>query len=228
MQFMPSTWARYGVDVNRDGFRTPTTPPTRSSPPPAISSGRRRHDIRAAIFAYNHSQAYVNSVMLRARLLGGTPPALLGAITGLTEARFPVYAAAHYSDGFPSTEGASPGASPHTVPGTTIYTQANAPAIAVQDGRIVRIVHSGRSVRLSLRDAYGNTYTYAELGSSQRSTRCSKRSSDPLAARPPGAHGALRAPRPARALPARVERRRAPSGPALRTSTCTRCTSAPR
>ncbi len=166
MQFMPSTWARYGVDVNRDGFQDPYNPAD------AIFAAARylersggATDIRAAVFAYNHSQAYVNSVMLRARLLGGAPPALLGAIIGLTEARFPVYAAAHYSDGFPSTEGASPGATTHTVPGTTIYTQANAPAIAVQDGRVVQILHSGPlGPSISLRDAYGNTYTYAELG----------------------------------------------------------------
>jgi hypothetical protein len=162
MQFMPSTWAQYGVDVNRSGYRDPYNPAD------AIFAAARylaaaggAKDIRAAIFAYNHSQAYVTSVLLRARLLGGTPPALLGAITGLTEARFPVYAAAHYSDGFPATEGPAP----LTVPGTTIYTQSRAPVIAVQDGRVVRISQSGPlGASISLRDAYGNTYTYAELG----------------------------------------------------------------
>jgi hypothetical protein len=162
MQFMPSTWAQYGVDVNRNGYQDPYNPAD------AIFAAARylaaaggEKDIRSAIFAYNHSQAYVSSVLLRARLLGGTPPALLGAITGLTEARFPVYAAAHYSDGFPTTEGSSP----RTVPGTTIYSQADAPVIAVQDGRVVRISQSGSlGASISLRDAYGNTYTYAELG----------------------------------------------------------------
>ena len=49
--------------------------------------------------------------MLRAQLLGGTPSELLGAITGLTEARFPVHAAAHYSDGFATApaSGSTPG-----------------------------------------------------------------------------------------------------------------------
>ncbi|HEY2631660.1 MAG TPA: lytic murein transglycosylase [Solirubrobacteraceae bacterium] len=162
MQFMPSTWAQYGVDVNRDGFQDPYNPAD------AIFAAARYlkqsggdTDIRAAVFSYNHSQAYVNSVMLRARLLGGTPPQLLGAITGLTESRFPVYAAAHYSDGFPSTEGVAS----HTVPGTTIYTQADAPVIAVQDGRITQIENPGPlGPSISLRDAYGNTYTYAGLG----------------------------------------------------------------
>lgn len=162
MQFMPSTWAQYGVDANRSGYEDPYNPAD------AIFAAARylaaaggAKDIRGAIFAYNHSQAYVTSVLLRARLLGGTPPALLGAITGLTEARFPVYAAAHFSDGFPTTEGSSP----RTVPGTTIYTHGGAPVIAVQDGRVVRISQAGPlGPSISLRDAYGNTYTYAELG----------------------------------------------------------------
>jgi murein DD-endopeptidase MepM/ murein hydrolase activator NlpD len=162
MQFMPSTWAQYGVDVNRDGFQDPYNPAD------AIFAAARylkqsggATDIRAAVFSYNHSQAYVNSVMLRARLLGGTPPQLLGAITGLTESRFPVYAAAHFSDGFPNTEGVPS----HTVPGTTIYTEADAPVIAVQDGRVTQIAHSGSlGPSISLKDPYGNTYTYAGLG----------------------------------------------------------------
>ena len=163
MQFLPSTWGQYGVDVNNDGFEDP------NNPADAIFAAARYlkaaggdTDIRAAILAYNHSQAYLNSVLLRARLLGGTPPELLGAITGLTEARFPVYAASHYDDVFPATEGSSP----HTVPGTTIVSQDGAPVIAVQDGVITQIGDAGPLGRsISLRDAYGNTYTYSELGS---------------------------------------------------------------
>jgi hypothetical protein len=162
MQFLPSTWDQYGVDVNNDGFEDPYNPAD------AVFAAARYlkaaggdTDIRAAILAYNHSQAYLNSVLLRARLLGGTPPQLLGAITGLTEARFPVYAAAHYDDVFPATEGTSP----HTVPGTTIVSQDGAPVIAVQDGTIVHIGQAGALGRsISLEDAYGNTYIYSELG----------------------------------------------------------------
>ncbi len=163
MQFLPSTWNQFGVDVNNDGFEDPYNPAD------AIFAAARYlkaaggdTDIRAAILAYNHSQAYLNSVLLRARLLGGTPPELLGAITGLTEARFPVYAASHYDDAFPATAGSSP----HTVPGTTIVSQDGAPVIAVQDGVITQIAQAGPLGRsISLRDAYGNTYIYSELGS---------------------------------------------------------------
>ena len=164
MQFLPSEWAQYGVDANGDGFKDPYNPAD------AIFAAARylraaggNTNIKAAVFSYNHSQAYVESVMLRAQLLGGTPSELLGAITGLTEARFPVHAAAHYADGFPAV---SVGAGqPRTLVGTTIYSQAGAPVIAVQDGEIVQIGDSpslGHFV--ALRDAYGNTYVYAGLG----------------------------------------------------------------
>jgi murein DD-endopeptidase MepM/ murein hydrolase activator NlpD len=165
MQFLPSEWAQYGVDANGDGYRDPYNPAD------AIFAAARylraaggNTSIKAAVYSYNHSQAYVESVMLRAQLLGGTPSELLGAITGLTEARFPVHAAAHYSDGFPTVATGSSGA-PKTLVGTTIYSQAGAPVIAVQDGEVVQIGDSpalGHFV--ALRDAYGNTYVYAELG----------------------------------------------------------------
>ncbi len=170
MQFLPAEWAQYGVDANGDGFKDPYNPAD------AIFAAARylraaggTTNIRTAVYSYNHSQAYVSSVMLRAQLLGGTPPGLLGAITGLTEARFPVHAAAHFSDGFPAAPAGGRSkvgqGSPQTLVGTTIYAQAGAPVIAVQDGEIVQVGHSpalGRFV--SLRDAYGNLYVYAQLG----------------------------------------------------------------
>jgi transglycosylase-like protein with SLT domain len=165
MQFLPSEWAQYGVDANGDGFKDPYNPADA-----IFAAARYLHaaggdtNIKAAVFSYNHSQAYVESVMLRAQLLGGTPSELLGAITGLTEARFPVHAASHYSDGFP-TISAGRSARPTTLVGTTIYSQAGAPVIAVEDGKVVQVGDSpslGRFV--TLRDAYGNTYVYAELG----------------------------------------------------------------
>jgi murein DD-endopeptidase MepM/ murein hydrolase activator NlpD len=169
MQFLPAEWAEYGVDANGDGFKDPYNPAD------AIFAAARylkaagaNTDIRAAVYSYNHSQAYVDSVMLRAQLLGGTPSELLGAITGLTEARFPVHAQAHYSDGFATVaaSGTEPTHPSRTLVGTTIYAPLGAPVIAVQDGEIVGsgVTPSlGRFV--SLRDGYGNTYTYAELGS---------------------------------------------------------------
>jgi murein DD-endopeptidase MepM/ murein hydrolase activator NlpD len=163
MQFLPSSWAQYGIDANGDGFKDPYNPAD------AIFAAARYlraaggdTNIRAGVFSYNHSQAYVDSVMLRAELLGGTPSELLGAITGLTEAHFPVHAAAHFSDGFPTI--ARGAGAPKTLVGTTIYAAAGAPVIAVQDGKIVAIGDSPTLGRfIVLRDAFGNTYTYAQL-----------------------------------------------------------------
>ena len=75
--------------------------------------------------------------MLRAELLGDTPSELLGAVTGITEARFPVHAESHFSDGFTSRRARTPG-TPQTLVGTTIYSQPGAPVIAVQDGESCR------------------------------------------------------------------------------------------
>jgi murein DD-endopeptidase MepM/ murein hydrolase activator NlpD len=163
MQFLPSTWAQYGVDANGDGYKDPYNPAD------AIFTAARylraagaQKSIKAAVFSYNHSATYVASVMLRAQLLGATPSELLGAITGLTEARFPVHAAAHFADGFPTVKD---GTSTRTIPGTTIYAAAGAPVIAVQDGEIVATGDSpSLGHYISLRDAFGNTYTYAGLG----------------------------------------------------------------
>jgi murein DD-endopeptidase MepM/ murein hydrolase activator NlpD len=165
MQFLPAEWAQYGVDANGDGFKDPYNPSD------AIFTAARYlraaggdTNVRAAVFSYNHSQQYVESVMLRAQLLGGTPSELLGAITGLTEAHFPVHAASHFSDGFPAVSAGTSGLS-KTLVGTTIYSQAGAPVVAVQDGEVVRTGESpslGRFV--ALRDAYGNTYVYSRLG----------------------------------------------------------------
>ncbi len=168
MQFLPSSWATYGVDANGDGYEDPYNPADAvfAAARYLAAAGGAQH-IRAAIFSYNHSQEYVESVMLRAQLLGGTPPELLSAIAGLTESRFPVHAPAHFTDGFPAAPATGSGSRPSgTLAGTVIYSQPGAPVIAVQDGEVTAVGDSpalGRYV--SLRDAYGNTYTYARLGS---------------------------------------------------------------
>jgi soluble lytic murein transglycosylase-like protein len=165
MQFLPSSWAMYGVDANGDGYADPYNPADAiyAAARYLKAAGGARH-IDAAIFSYNHSQSYVASVLLRAQLLGGTPASLLETIGSLTEARFPVHAQAHFSDGFPTVPVA--GHSPRTVVGTTVYSRPRAPVIAVQDGTIAAIGVSpvlGRYV--VLRDAYGNLYSYGQLGS---------------------------------------------------------------
>src|SRR3712207_4988278 len=99
MQFMPGTWRMYGVDANDDKKKDPYNPVD------AIFAAARYlkaagapKDMRKAIFAYNHADWYVDSVLLRARLIAGVPTDLIGSLTGLTQGRFPIAARAQYAD----------------------------------------------------------------------------------------------------------------------------------
>src|SRR5579884_874041 len=73
MQFLPSTWARWGFDANGDGVADP------NNPVDAIFSAARylaacggQVDIAAAVYCYNHSDAYVAEVLsLAARYATG-------------------------------------------------------------------------------------------------------------------------------------------------------------
>ena len=48
--------------------------------------------------------------------------------------------------------------------GIDIFAKPGSPVVAVQDGEIVKIAHDRKlGSYLELRDAYGNTYTYAQL-----------------------------------------------------------------
>jgi murein DD-endopeptidase MepM/ murein hydrolase activator NlpD len=178
MQFLPETWATYGVDANGDGRKDPFNPVD------AIFAAARYlkaagadSDLRKAIFAYNHADWYVDSVLMRARLIGGLPSDLVGSLSGLTQGRFPVFAKARYADDLAEQAArrkakgkskranvALPVESDGTRRGIDIFAAPGAPVIAVADGRIVSV---GRSKRLgnfvSLVDAYGNTYTYGHL-----------------------------------------------------------------
>jgi len=175
MQFMPATWKSYGVDANRDGHKDPFNPVD------AIFAAARYlraagagDDLRRSIFAYNHADWYVESVLMRARLIGGLPSDLVGSLTGLTQGHFPVAAKARYADDLSEraatrrvkagTNAAMPIESVPGRRGIDIFANAGSPVIAVQDGRIVAVGKSkalGNYVRM--RDVYGNTYTYAHL-----------------------------------------------------------------
>jgi cell wall-associated NlpC family hydrolase len=77
MQFMPSTWARWGVDANGDGVADP------DNPTDAIFSAARylagcggQFDIARAVYCYNHASWYVNEVMGLASLYSQSGGAL--------------------------------------------------------------------------------------------------------------------------------------------------------
>jgi soluble lytic murein transglycosylase-like protein len=154
MQFMPSSWKAYGVDANGDGRKDPYNPAD------AIFAAARylkaagaKNDIRQAIFAYNHADWYVQSVMLRAKLVRALPDELVDALTGLTQGRFPVAGQARY----PKHGGSESG--------VLIDARDGAAVIAVNDGVVKSYGRSKKlGLHLLLQDAYGNRYTYAHLG----------------------------------------------------------------
>jgi len=178
MQFMPATWRAYGVDANKDGLKDPYNPVD------AIFAAARylraagaEQDIAKAVFAYNHADWYVDSVLMRARVIGGLPPNLVSSLTGLTQGRFPIAAKATYAGELErerkttakGTNAAYVVESDAARRGIRVFARSGARVVAVSDGRVTKI---GRSPRLGryvqLRDVHGNTYTYARLGSVAR------------------------------------------------------------
>jgi hypothetical protein len=71
-QFLGSTWARYGVDADGRGSSNPYDPADAITAMAAyLKASGAPQDWRAALFAYNHSSAYVDSVLaLSRRYLG--------------------------------------------------------------------------------------------------------------------------------------------------------------
>ncbi len=176
MQFLPQTWKEYGVDANGDGVKDPYNPVDA-----IFAAARFLHAAGAsqslpdAIFAFDQAKWYVDSVTLRAKLIGGLPTDLLSSLTGLTDGRFPVHAPARYADDVaegtaqvtPRTAagvGAGAGTSRSGDMAIKIYAKAGSPAIAVHDGVVTGLGETpalGKYVEL--RDVYGNTYTYSGL-----------------------------------------------------------------
>ncbi len=163
MQFMPATWQGYGVDANLDGRADPYNPVD------AIFAAARylqaagaQTDLSKALFAYNHADWYVTSVLQRAQRLAALPSDLVGALTGLAQGRAPVLGKAR-------TVASGAGTAAGQTRSLNLRVKDRAAAVAVTDGTVVRI---GRSARLGrfvqLRDVYGNTYTYGGLASFAR------------------------------------------------------------
>jgi hypothetical protein len=82
MQFMPSTWTRWGMDGDGDGLANPWNPEDAVFAAARYLAAAGAHDsIERAIFAYNHAQWYVDDVLQQAELFGDDP--LLAGAPGL-------------------------------------------------------------------------------------------------------------------------------------------------
>jgi membrane-bound lytic murein transglycosylase B len=176
MQFLPSTWKRYGLDVTDSGTADPYNPVDAIfAAARYLNAAGASKNLGKAIFSYNHANWYVQSVLLRAKLIGGMPEQLIGALSGLVEGHFPVAAPATYADDdverlatrrIHAANAAIPVDSAPGAKGISIFAKRGSPVIAVNDGKIVAIGQSASLGRyIELQDSNGNTYTYGQLGS---------------------------------------------------------------
>jgi hypothetical protein len=176
MQFLPSTWKVWAVAATGNGVADPYNPVD------AIFTAARylkaagaSKNLPNAIFAYNHAWWYVQSVLLRAKLIGGLPSGFIGALTGLVEGHFPVAAPSRYADDYVESlagkklKAANPALTVESNPAQkaiSVYAKQGSPVIAVNDGRVVGLGQNAQWGRyVQLQDSNGNVYTYANLGS---------------------------------------------------------------
>jgi Transglycosylase SLT domain len=83
MQFIPSTWARYGRDGDGDGIADPQNVDDSAVSAAGYLCGQGRDlsrgaDLRAAILSYNHSQTYLQAVLA---LMGRVSPQDTSVVT---------------------------------------------------------------------------------------------------------------------------------------------------
>jgi murein DD-endopeptidase MepM/ murein hydrolase activator NlpD len=93
MQFMPSTWQRWGTDADGNGVADPWNPVDAVySAARYLAASGGGTDIRRAIFSYNHADWYVNEVVQLAQLYGSSASAPADAFQNLPAAQRPVFA----------------------------------------------------------------------------------------------------------------------------------------
>jgi len=97
MQFMPSTWLRWGVDADGDGVADPwrAADAIYAAARYLAASGGQK-DIARAVFSYNHAQWYVDEVLAAARLFrSGGAVAVDRLQQGISTSSADVAAASH-------------------------------------------------------------------------------------------------------------------------------------
>ena len=243
MQFEPSTWLQYGVDALNAGYADPYNPVD------AIFAAARylraagaSTNLRTAILAYNHSEAYAELGAAASEIDRRLPrsgdrhadgPHRRTATGDRQAHRLEQAPATRRRDRRPAlppsssaTAGATatrrqrlpsparpaprprrlraPPRTPRARPGVSLQladvtSEPHARAVAVQDGRVVKLGDSRKLGRyVILQDVYGDVFTYAGLAASPRPIRhpslsplTSVSGSAPGASTPPGAASSL-------------------------------------
>src|SRR4051794_33107169 len=133
MQFMPTTWAVWGADGNRDRHQDPQQidDATLAAAGYLCTGGGSSLDqishLIAAVYSYNHSYAYVSAVLTVAAQYAGLPPNALGVDKvppdpGAKPTKSPSPSPS------PSSPGASPSATTPTKPSPTTTSATRIPA----------------------------------------------------------------------------------------------------
>jgi soluble lytic murein transglycosylase-like protein len=136
MQFMPGTWKTYGVDASGDGVADPYNPVDAIyAAARYLRAGGAPGDLRRAVFAYNHADWYVDSVLKTASIYGSLPGGLVAETGSLAFGRFPVLGRVSYGDDFRRARAAGAPAR-----GLTIDGRAGAAAVATQAVTVRRIL----------------------------------------------------------------------------------------
>ncbi|MFL5894906.1 MAG: lytic murein transglycosylase [Thermoleophilaceae bacterium] len=136
MQFMPSTWRRFGVDASGDGIADPYNPVD------AIYAAARYlkasgvdTDLRGAILSYNHAGWYADRVLQTANVYGSLPDGLLAETGSLALGRFPVRGRVSYGDDYRRALAAG-----EPTRGLTINARPGAAVVATQDVTIEKVL----------------------------------------------------------------------------------------
>jgi murein DD-endopeptidase MepM/ murein hydrolase activator NlpD len=91
MQFMPSTWERWGLDADGDGRANPWDPEDAVfAAARYLAAAGAQEDISRAIFAYNHAQWYVDDVLNLASQLDSGDFAFSAGVGSPLDARLAV------------------------------------------------------------------------------------------------------------------------------------------
>ena len=144
---------------------------------PLPARGRRRQGPLPRDLRLQPHDWYVESVLMRARVIGGLPADLVGASSpALYQGRFPVQAKATYAGAADAKarsvrlggNAANVVESDGARRSIRIFSRRNAPVVAVNDGRIAaRPLAQARPLRRA-QDPYGNTYLYSGLAGDRR------------------------------------------------------------
>lgn len=156
MQFLPSTWAQYGVDAatSGDGVADAWDPADAAFGAANLlcAAGAREGNLDAALYAYNHSEAYVRRVEALAEEYAE------GDATGLV---CPVAGTVEFGSSFGDPRSGPP---PHPHKGNDMMAAEGTPTVAAEDGIVVRAsaVDTGLGgITLWVQADNGTAYYYA-------------------------------------------------------------------